>query len=533
MDLRDSPTMEKMQWVTPNKNEMIFDNASLKSPISFTTPVKQVGMRPRQMTYQNNSGCFAVLPSHITPPSGLTKFVARNPFESDLTNRLHLSVISPTVFTKVVSPSQGSPVFSWNIDELAVIQPAKIEEFPIQQPHCTDPEIERKAQAAIDRFFQENQIIPSPCDNNDKDNFRKENMQTPVRHFDDSVSSKESQTLKKDSWTQTTLSLPPNLPSHVEEILKPYFTFKQEQNVESDEANCSGNSSLRRKLFAHDDTHEDELESSFNMSSVQLRGMVNCSPLQSGMFNHGTPLRGSSGNLQRNHGTPLAFENMSPLNMSPISEVADEMSCQSIKFRTRSAARLDFTTDMSIEVSVKEVDRTEKIRSSPPDNCWAEIEEPLEVLKSIDEEEKNDTVDMAMHFELPNYLKSDEKENQPVNFNSESLKRPKFANDWCKTFSSETSTYQQNFTLSATNGQQSAFNFAQDTGYQTCSINNTANNTESSAAVSIKEKLHWDEQLLPSEDDLKLSDWKKNMKYMCSSTPSKFLREGIKRNTNI
>ena len=101
MDLNDSPIMDKMQWATPNKNEITFDNASLKSPVSFTTPVKQIGRKPRQMAYQNNSGCFAVLPSHITPPSGLTKFVARNPFESDLTNRLHLSVISPTVFTKV------------------------------------------------------------------------------------------------------------------------------------------------------------------------------------------------------------------------------------------------------------------------------------------------------------------------------------------------------------------------------------------------------------------------------------------------
>ena len=128
------------------------------------------------------------------------------------------------------------------------MQPAKIEEFPIQQPHCTDPEVERKAQAAIDKFFKENQIIPSPCDNNVKNNSRKEDMQTPLRRFDDTVSTKDSQIFKKDckylisdlyqyfsyftlivflAWTQTTLSLPPNLPSHVEEILKPYFTFTQ------------------------------------------------------------------------------------------------------------------------------------------------------------------------------------------------------------------------------------------------------------------------------------------------------------------
>lgn len=92
---------EEMQWVTPNKNDILHDIASMRSPISFKTPVKQADKRFK--SYQNNSGCFALLPNHITPPSGLTKFVARNPFESELTNRLHLSVISPTVFTKVSS----------------------------------------------------------------------------------------------------------------------------------------------------------------------------------------------------------------------------------------------------------------------------------------------------------------------------------------------------------------------------------------------------------------------------------------------
>ena len=166
-------------------------------------------------------------------------------------------------------------------------------------------------------------------------------------------------------------------------------------------------------------------------------------------------------------------------------------------------------------------------------NCWSDIKKPLDVLNSIDEEEQNETVDMAMQFEYCTHFKSDEKENQPPNFNSESPKRSKFATDWCKTLSSESCIYQPNFTLSTTNSQQSVCNSAQDTGYQTCSINNTANNTGSYATSLIKEKFHWDDQLLPSEDDLKLSDWKENMKYMCSSTPSKFLMEGLTRNTNI
>ena len=78
---------------------------------------------------------------------------------------------------------------------MAVIQPAEIEEFPIQQSHCTDPETERKAQAAIDTFFKENQIIPSPWDKIDENKSAKEEMQTPLRGFNET---KESQNFTKD-----------------------------------------------------------------------------------------------------------------------------------------------------------------------------------------------------------------------------------------------------------------------------------------------------------------------------------------------
>lgn len=98
MNSKKSPS-DEMQWATPNKNDIMHNIVSMRSPVSFKTPVKQADKRFK--SYKNSSGCFTLLPNHITPPSGLTKFVARNPFESELTNRLHLSVISPTVFTKV------------------------------------------------------------------------------------------------------------------------------------------------------------------------------------------------------------------------------------------------------------------------------------------------------------------------------------------------------------------------------------------------------------------------------------------------
>lgn len=93
--------MEQLKWTTPIKNNKECENLTSMSPVIYTTPVKQSGINSTRATYQSSMGCFAVLPTHITPPSGLTKFIARNPFETDLTNRLHLSVISPSVFREV------------------------------------------------------------------------------------------------------------------------------------------------------------------------------------------------------------------------------------------------------------------------------------------------------------------------------------------------------------------------------------------------------------------------------------------------
>lgn len=47
---------------------------------------------------------FTVLPSHTTPPS--RQYKVRNPFDAALIKRLHLPILSPSVFKKVVSPTQ-------------------------------------------------------------------------------------------------------------------------------------------------------------------------------------------------------------------------------------------------------------------------------------------------------------------------------------------------------------------------------------------------------------------------------------------
>lgn len=43
-----------------------------------------------------------------------------------------------------------------------MLKPVAIEEFSLQQSPCSDPEIEKKAQEAINKFFSAKEIHPSP-----------------------------------------------------------------------------------------------------------------------------------------------------------------------------------------------------------------------------------------------------------------------------------------------------------------------------------------------------------------------------------
>ncbi|XP_012270643.1 protein aurora borealis [Orussus abietinus] len=522
-------------------------NSTAESPKSIVyqgTPVKHSNeIYHKQTAYQNRKGGFTVLPNYITPPSGFTKFVPRNPFESNLTNKLHLSVMSPTIFAKVTNPSQGSPEFTWSVEELASMQPVKIEEFPIQH-HCTDPEIEINAQAAINKFFSENEIVPSPWDDKKTEVTHKLEIETPTRPYEDLNGTRDSYKSKKDAWTQTVLSLPVELPKDVEEALKPYLTFTQDQNVETDDINSSNNS-LRRKLFFNHNDHSDDDEDNLSMSPMSLHGSLGIenSPPQSGMFAHGTPLRELAQHMRRNHGTPLA--NLSPPNMSPIGDVIDNMSCESIKSRSRSVARLDFTVNMSIETSPfhgRRKSTTEHDDSM--ESVHSKIDVPAVPLQINDSMEDNNTSGESNRIEdnchpsptedivpLPGettLFGQDEKKSCHAHSNNcvDIVNRLYLATDLYKIQSSESSAFQQSSTFSGVSGQQSTFGLTQDTGYQTYSTNNASHFAENNCSLSpSKQHTCWDERILLPDDEVRLSDWKGNMKYMCSSTPSKYMKD--------
>lgn len=95
---------------------------------------------------------------------------------------------------------QQSPGFTWNIEELARIKPARIEESPVQQL-SPDMELETKAQAAIDLFFNQNQIIPSPWDVRQKGSKPFLLLDTPNRLLNNLTSPQELSKSTKDGKT--------------------------------------------------------------------------------------------------------------------------------------------------------------------------------------------------------------------------------------------------------------------------------------------------------------------------------------------
>ncbi|KZC10789.1 PREDICTED: protein aurora borealis [Dufourea novaeangliae] len=522
--------MDQLKWTTPIKNEKKYSGLTIKSPIIYKTPVKQYDTTSRHKTYQTNRSNFSVLPVHITPPSNLTKFIARNPFETNLSSRLHLSVISPTAFSKVSSPSQQSPDFAWSVDELALMKPAKIEEFPTQQIHCMDPESEVKAQAAIDRFFKENNIIPSPWEIKKKDTKIQIRTNTSTRVSSDA--SPESSKSKKDGWSQTVLSLPSKLPPHVEEALKPYFTFTQEQNVESDDANSS-NSSLRRKLFFnHNECVENEEESFECLSPVNMNGsfIVSSSHPPSGILADGVQLKDSHDTDNHHDTSQIIPDDSPPPNISPIHRVTNNTSCESVRSRNRSVARLDFTAAMSI-------DQSSSMHHKEDSNDHS-LDESLDKMNTPTREKKTDN---CMNFngnstcvQTNNFIeakviakRSNDFDTDVLEFNSKkqtSVHESKNLTDSCKMVTSESCILQQTHTVLGISDQQSVSNSAQDTGYQTYSMSSTANVTDSYNGTPVKQKVCWDDRIVLTDDEFRLSDWKENMNIFCS-TPSRSNRE--------
>lgn len=76
-------------------------------------------------------------------------------YNLNLNKILILFIYSPSLFRLPSTPQLSSTQFEWTIDEVSSLNPANVEAHETQFISTIDPEIEAKAQAAINSYFKE------------------------------------------------------------------------------------------------------------------------------------------------------------------------------------------------------------------------------------------------------------------------------------------------------------------------------------------------------------------------------------------
>ncbi|KAJ6646072.1 Protein aurora borealis [Pseudolycoriella hygida] len=290
------------------------------SPMEFINGRKSINIgKSTPNSFHRHSNKFSMYKNVLgTPSPRLSKVI--NPFEVGLTERLHRPIIcSPSLFHRPSTPQLSSTHFEWTIDEISSLNPANFEAHETQFTSETDPDVEAKAQDAISTFFREQIIVPSPVD-------------CPLRNQKITLLNESFRKNTRDGICQTELSLPPQLPKEIEDLLKPYFsqTMNQQQSPVYD---CdttidhdARDASLRRKLFRDSESScsseiADEIE-------LDCSSPPPCSPQ---LRNNGSQLMKSEG---VNDDNDKSFGYLSPINLTPVkvqTTSSHNWSCESMK----------------------------------------------------------------------------------------------------------------------------------------------------------------------------------------------------------
>ncbi|KYN44897.1 hypothetical protein ALC56_00893, partial [Trachymyrmex septentrionalis] len=307
-----------------------------------------------------------------------------------------------------------------------------------------------------------------------------------------------------------------------------YISLSKEQNVDCDDANSSNNS-LRRKLFACQDESTDNDNDSFtSLSPVKTsKSMVLvCSPPQSGMFVHGTPLKMLLQTRRQSNSSSVLSENLSP-NISPIHNAENNKLYKRIEHCSSLATRLNFVTDMDINDAAER-----KSSSSINDHHSLDMSDSENDVKCTEENGKwiiinNDRTNACDSVNMEE-TKSINSPDNTVHSNGVVLNDKEYNNEISLKIASEVTSFsrkshKQSNIMSGAFEQQSISNSIQDTGYQTCSMNSMMH-TIDSYNTSMSQKTLWNERILTSRDIAQLS-WKENMTNVFSSTPSKYNKE--------
>ncbi|XP_063400474.1 protein aurora borealis-like [Mytilus trossulus] len=285
------------------------------TPTGFTpmyrTPGRNIGSSPIvKETLETAKQHHFVTPNRLGP---------KNPFEYEVEHLEGNVFMSPGVFSLPGSTpaSDEKKAFRWSIEHLAVLHPADIDEMPHQQDphHGHDRETEEKAQRAIDTFFSNNLVVPSPATGLKAAPSSGQRLGCLPEELQGSIKKQLPGTVhvdnKKEVSCQTMLSLPVDF-----DINKVLGQFLQNQPGQDDNPEMLSTSSLRRKLFFQGDN------SGVAISPVKVFLGKDESRLAGGCA---SPAILSSKTPQKteNHATPLKTPSRNQFSSSPIKNVRD------------------------------------------------------------------------------------------------------------------------------------------------------------------------------------------------------------------
>jgi len=326
-----SPTQE-VKTKTPGRRDELIGMSGFKTPSSGSskTPSSRGTRTPSSRGTRASlvSSRGTKTPGSSSSPWSSGSGIRYNPFESHHTaEALHLPLLSPRIFHIVESPSKEESVNGrfWNIEQQAELYPAVInEDSPVKQSILYknySHETESETQEKIELYFQNYHDVTSPPDLPPTGPLLVDSPESDVN-----LSYTQPDSGKCSKWTQTCLTLPPILPSVVEQVLRQHgliFDISEEPNVLS-------NSTLRRKLFnvdmAGNDLDESQPQSSDDEESdcgspyhVMTPGKVMRTPVTR-RAPDGNTAQWSSSPLRSKHRTSLSPPDMGSPMFSPIAK---------------------------------------------------------------------------------------------------------------------------------------------------------------------------------------------------------------------
>ncbi|KAL1430197.1 hypothetical protein MTO96_015313 [Rhipicephalus appendiculatus] len=204
----------------------------------------------------------------LATPSACGSSSIANPFDVE-PEQLTQPSCSPSMFMSKSRQTPGSRrSFRWSIEQMAGLWPVNIEEEQepsLLQPARSDALYEEQSQQAIELFFSRHEIVPSPWEapSKTKSVFAASKGLARGNHS----LMDEQRPLMSSAWSQTTLTIPPDVDLNA--VLGDYLKFHAAQDKQTTSQVNHSRDSLRRKLFCNTveaKTHTPERHESERLS---------------------------------------------------------------------------------------------------------------------------------------------------------------------------------------------------------------------------------------------------------------------------